>query len=118
MLITVEIYGGLHACCHAAFSVGDEVSWELAQVRNDSGEVKFELNDHDTFEGTGVPVALVDAKVIAITYRDKPDGGAEIYTETEHVPAGTDFDHAWIITTLEVAGSSLPPETYWDPESV
>lgn len=120
MLITVETYGGLHACCHPAYGVGDEVSWELAQVRNECGEVAFELDDHGTFDGTGVPVSRVKAKVAAITYRDRPReaGGVEVLTPTEHVPAGTDFDHAWIITTLEVTDPlSLPPVTDWCPEA-
>ncbi|MGH3651375.1 hypothetical protein [Glutamicibacter sp.] len=128
MQITVEIYGALHACCHPAFSVGDQVSWQLAQVRNGRGEISFELDDHGTFDGTGVPVAAVAARVVRIQYRDHepaaktgaPRGLADgpvpaAVVDTLHVPEGTDFDHDWIVVGLEVADpKSLPPLADWD----
>ncbi|MGJ3403148.1 hypothetical protein [Glutamicibacter sp. Je.9.36] len=123
MQITVEIYGALHACCHSAFSVGDHVRWQLAQVRNGRGEISFELDDHGTFDGTGVPVAAVAARVVRIQYRDhgraaKAGGLADDpvpVVDTLHVPEGTDFDHDWIVVGLEIADpKSLPPLADWD----
>ncbi|MGO2937434.1 MAG: hypothetical protein ACTICQ_07635 [Glutamicibacter arilaitensis] len=123
MLIRVEIYGGLHACCHEGFSVGDQVRWQLAQVRNSRGAITFELDDHGTFDCTGVPVAAVPALVARIQYRDRVRAGQagssgladEVRVQdTVHVPAGTDFDHDWIIATLQVDARSLPPLADWD----
>lgn len=123
MLISVEIYGALHACCHEEFSVGDQVSWPLAQVRNSRGEITFQLDDHGTFDGTGVPVAAVPARVARIQYRDRVRAGhtgssglaGEVRVQdTVQVPAGTAFDHDWIIATLHVDAQSLPPLADWD----
>ncbi|HJX79678.1 DUF6578 domain-containing protein [Glutamicibacter sp.] len=131
MQIKVNIEGWAHACCGQAFSVGDTIKWEMAQLRSAQGDVRFELNDHDELSASGVPVSLVAARVVSIEFADRDyvaaigdphemveSGQPAKITKASHVPAGTDFAHSAIIVALQVHDpESLPPVHDWDPQA-
>ncbi|MBM7768611.1 hypothetical protein [Glutamicibacter nicotianae] len=130
MQIELDISGALHACCHPGFAVGEKVRWEFARLRYPDGTVVYELNDHDTFSESGVPVSPVHGIVADIHYIDHhyepaigdpgvllPSGEPARITPTTSVPAGTDFNHDLIHVTLELLDpNQLPQICDWDPQ--
>lgn len=130
MQIELDISGALHACCHPGFAVGEKVRWEVARLRYPDGTVVYELNDHDTFSESGVPVASVHGTVADIHYIDHhyepaigdpgqllPAGEPARITPTTSVPAGTDFNHELIHVTLELLDPNQLPQIFdWDPQ--
>ncbi|WP_190263609.1 hypothetical protein [Glutamicibacter nicotianae] len=130
MQIELDISGALHACCHPGFAVGEKVLWEIARLRYPDGTVVYELNDHDTFSESGMPVSPVHGIVADIHYIDhhyepaigdpgvlQPSGEPARITPTTSVPAGTDFNHDLIHVILELLDpNQLPQICDWDPQ--
>ncbi|WP_404285323.1 DUF6578 domain-containing protein [Glutamicibacter arilaitensis] len=131
MQIKVELDGSLHGCCGSAFSTGDTIRWVLGQLRSPNGEISFQLDDHEQLSTSGVPVAPVTARVLAIEYVDRryvsavgdprqmiPADEPPAVTAVVSVPEGADFDHDAILVYLDVADEELLPRVHdWNPQA-